>query len=469
VSYCPLKFIFFAVLAILPKALGAQTPPLPATLPEDFLPELRGILYHAMQQSPQMVLQNFDLVLQEGNRYQAAALEWPSLSSSFGYVSYHTASSVGKTLATSSASSQGPIYAITLVQPIYHWGALQAAADVTHLQIKTSERSAANAYRVLATTIRSQYLALIAQKVQMHNIQYALNQAKASVAVIEERFKNHAASQGELDGANMQVDDASLAADRAAEDFSHLKRLFLLLTGMPDLSDDAVPDEIPKPIYSAGIPEALMLNFEQGGVDKTFQAQIYDYQIRECELNFKIAKYRLYPRIDLTFTLSEQYEAQAFALANNQTSITEKQFFFNDAAVSAGWNIFDGFATRGAKLVALANKRTAERNRQTYLDQTLEQARYLEHQIAFAAKAMGLTESRFEATTNQLQHAKDNLKSGVGSQTDVDQATATFNQWQLNAFSARIDFFSHWSDYLSLLGIDPVLNNLPARFLRDAE
>jgi outer membrane protein TolC len=469
VLYRPLKLVFFALLGILPAALSAQTPPLPATLPEDLLPGLRQILHAAMEQSPQMVARNVEIAAQEANRYQQVAPEWPSVSSGFGYIDYHSAVSVGKTFASSSASSQGPIYNLILTQPIYHWGALQAAADIGHLNVKISERQYADGYRQLAATIRSQYLSLIIQKVQMRNLRFALDQTKTSLGVVEARFKNGAATSSDETNAHMAVDDTSLALDRTAEDFAHAKRLLQLTVGLTELSDDSVPEEIPKPVYSAAAPPTLLQDFERDGVHKTFQAQVYDYQIRESELNYKIAKYRLFPRLDLGFSLSEQYQAQGVSLTNGQAGITEKQYFYNDVTLSASWNIFDGFATRGAKLAALASKRANERNLQTYLDQTLEQARYMGRQVEFSARALALTEERFGFAVGNLQRVKDNLKLGVGSQGDVDQATANFYQWQAIAFSARIDFFSRWSDYLSLLNIDPVLNNIPAYFNSNAK
>jgi outer membrane protein TolC len=469
VLHRPLKFVFFVLLGILPTVLSAQTTRLPAVLPEDFLPGLREILHSALQQSPQMIARNIDLAAQEANRYQQAASEWPSVSGGFGYIDYHSAISVGKTFASSSASSQGPIYNLNISQPIYHWGALQAATEIAHLQIKISEHQYADGYRQLATTLRSQYLSLIMQQVQVRHGRFALDQAKASFAALQERFKNNAASAGEVDNARLSLDDASLAMDRATEEFTHAKRLLLLMAGLSDLSDDAVPEEIPQPVNLAGSPVELLRDFERDGVNNTPQAQVYNYQIKQSELNYKIAKYRLYPRLDLSLTLSEQYQAQGTELPNGQPGITEKQYFYNDATLSANWSIFDGFATRGAKLAALASKRTNERNLQTYLDQTLEQARYLEHQLEFSVRALALAEERFNGSEASLRQARNNLKLGVGSQADVDQATASFYQWQSIAFNARIDFFSRWSDYLSLLGLDPVLNNLPDYFISHAK
>jgi outer membrane protein TolC len=207
-----------------------------------------------------------------------------------------------------------------------------------------------------------------------------------------------------------------------------------------------------------------MQDFERDGLNKTFQAQVYNYQIRQSDLSYKIAKYRLYPRIDLALGVSEQNQTQVVG-----QTVSQNPVFSDNISLAANWSIFDGFATRGAKLAALASKRANERNLQTYLDQTLEQARYMGRQVEFAARAMALAEERFSFAEGGLQRTKDNLKLGTGSQTDVDQATAIFYQWQAVAFSARIDFFSRWSDYVSLLGLDPVLNNLSAHFISNAK
>jgi outer membrane protein TolC len=464
VLYCPLKFIFFAALGVLPAALSAQTPPLPATLPEDFLPGLRNILHSALQQSPQMIAHDIDLAAQEANRYQQAAQEWPNLSGAIDYLDNQSKVTGGGANAAPSTSTRGFFYNLYLNQPIYHWGALQAAADIAHLQIKISERQYADAYRQLATTIRSQYLSLIMQKVQLRNLRFALDQARTSFGVVEARFKSGAATPSDETNAHLAVDDASLALDRITEDFAYAKRLLLLMAGLPELSDDAVPEEIPKPVYSTAAPAALMQDFERDGLNKTFQAQIYYYEIKQNDLNYRIAKYRLYPRIDLSLGISEQNQTEVVGQTVYQNPILSK-----NVTLAANWSIFDGFATRGAKLAALASKRTNERSLQTYLDQTIEQARYMGRQVEFSARAMALAEERFSFAEGGLQRTKDNLKLGVGSQADVDQSTANFYQWQVMAFSARIDFFSRWSDYVSLLGIDPVLNNLPAHFTTNAK
>jgi outer membrane protein TolC len=456
-----LKFIFLAILGVLPAVLSAQTPPLPATLPEDFFPGLRDILYSALQQSPQMIAHNLDLAAQEANRYQVAAGQWPSVG---GNVNYAYQQSYLASNTNENTVSKGFYFGLGLSQPIYHWGALQAATDIAHLQIKISEHKYADAYGQLATTLRSQYLSLIAQKVQLRNARLSLDQTKAAAALVEDRFKSGMATSDDLTNAHLELDETNLEIDRATENFAHSKRIFLLTAGLSELHDDAIPDEIPKPIYSADTVEALLQNFESTGLHDTFQAQIYDFQIKQSELNYKVAKYRLYPKVDLSMGLSQQNQTSTGA-----NSISQAGVLSESVALAANWSIFDGFATRGAKLAALTSKRVDERNLQNYLDQTLEQARESERQLVFSARAMAIAERRFQFSEEALQRAKDDFKLHTLSQAGMDQATANFHQAQAAIFGTRADFLSNWSGYLSLLNVDPVLNNLPTRFFSNAK
>jgi outer membrane protein TolC len=462
VLYRPLKYILLAILGVLPAMLGAQTPPLPATLPEDFFPGLRDILHSALQQSPQMISQNLNLASAEASRYQAAAGQWPSIGAGTSYGAGQNA--IGINTVPHTSVFQTYTYSFSVGQPLYHWGALQAATDIAHLQVQISEHQYAQAYGQLATTLRSQYLSLIAQKFQLSNAHLSLDQTKAAVALVEDRFKSAAATSDDVTNAHLQLDDANLSIDRATENFAHAKRLFLLIAGLSELADDAIPDEIPKPVYSAETVEALLQNFESGGAHSTFQAQIYDDQIKQSELNYKIAKYRLYPHLDLQLGFSQQNQSQV-----SGSTVANNQVFSDNVGVGVGWSIFDGFATRGAKLAALTAKRQAERDRQTYFDQTLEQAREGERQLVFSARAMAIAERRFQFSEEALQRAKDNFKLHTLSPSGMDQATASFHQAQAGIFAARADFLSSWSGYLSLLNIDPVFNNLSTRFFSDAK
>ena len=264
-----------------------------------------------------MISQNLSLASAEANRYQAA-VQWPSISAGTGYGAGQNA--IGINTVPHTAVFQTYSYSFSVGQPLYHWGTLQAVADIAHLQIQISEHQYAEAYGQLATTLRSQYLSLIAQKFQLRNVHLSLDQTKAAVAVVEDRFKSTEATADDVTNAHLQLDDANLSIDRATENFAHAKRLFLLTAGLSELADEAIPDEIPQPVYSAETVEALLQNFESGGVHNTFQAQIYDDQIKQSDLNYKIAQHRLYPHLDLALGFSQQNQSQVSGstVSNNQ-------------------------------------------------------------------------------------------------------------------------------------------------------
>jgi outer membrane protein TolC len=452
-----------AILGVLPAMLGAQTP-LPATLPEDFFPGLRAILHSALQQSPQMISHNLDLAAQEANRYEVASGQWPSIGAGTGFGIGQSTNTIRENTLQDSKILPSYSYNVSVGQPLYHWGALQAATEIAHLQIQISEHAYAQAYGQLAITLRSQYLSLVAQKVQLHNAYLSLDQTKAAVALVEDRFKSAEATSDDVTNAHLQLDDANLSIDRATENFAHSKRLLLLTAGLSELNDDTIPDEIPKPIYSADTAKALLQDFENAGLHDTFQSQIFDDQIKESDLNYKIAKYRLYPHLDLALGLGQADQSQV-----SGHTVSHNQVLNDSAGVGVSWSVFDGFATRGAKLAALTAKRQAELDRQTYLDQTREQVRESERQLVFSARAMAIAERRFQFSEEALQRAKDNFKLHTLSQAGMDQATASFYQAQAGIFATRADFLSSWSGYLSLLNVDPVLNNLPTRFFSNAK
>ena len=197
----------------------------------------------------------------------------------------------------------------------------------------------------------------------------------------------------------------------------------------------------------------------------TFQAQVYDDEIRQSELSYKIAKYRLYPHLDLALGFGQQNQSQV-----NGNSVSHNQVFSDTAGVGVSWSIFDGYATRGAKLAALTSKRVAERERQTYLDQTLEQARESERQSSsFPPGPWPLRSGAFNSTKKLCNGPRIISSCTLLSQAGLDQATGWFPPGASRDLYARADFLSSWSGYLSLLNVDPVLNNLPDPFFQQCQ
>ena len=134
--------------------------------------------------------------------------------------------------------------------------------------------------------------------------------------------------------------------------------------------------------------------------------------------------------------------------------------------VGATWSIFDGFATRGAKISALATKRQYERLRQNYVDQTVDQITDLRKQVGFSSRAMAIAELHHSLVEAEVRRLSDDKNLGYASEATIDTGRVTLYAWEFNMAYARSDYFSRWTEFVSLAGLDPALANLPSRYVR---
>lgn len=134
--------------------------------------------------------------------------------------------------------------------------------------------------------------------------------------------------------------------------------------------------------------------------------------------------------------------------------------------LAANWTVFDGFATRGAKLQALAIKRLYERTRKTYIDNTIDTITYVRHLIGFSSRAMSLSEVHHALIEAEVKRVTDDLKLGYASQATVEASTMNLYGTEFELAMARADFFSKWTEFVSLAGIDPANANIPSRYVR---
>lgn len=239
------------------------------------------------------------------------------------------------------------------------------------------------------------------------------------------------------------------------------RNAIIRLAGLDGLPDSEIPDGIPmdKLKLDQGGTGAMLAKFQHDGVENTNLALMYYWGIKQAELNYKQAKYRLFPKLSAGASVAQSNSTNAAGDVVVQTGV-----YSQSVSLTVGWSIFDGFATRAAKMSSMASRRIAERALANYIEQTTEQARTQERQLAFAVRAMDLANVRRELIVGALERAEDDLKRGFGSQGAVDTIQLSLNNYTLVANANRADFLNRASDFISLVGSDPVLEKLPARF-----
>jgi outer membrane protein TolC len=438
------------------SCLRAEAPPIQGTLPEDLLPGLAPLLSKAVERSPSTISASIQLASAEAAEYGSAAALWPHLSASTSYLVSDESIARG-----ASSTARGLNYGLNLNQPIFQWGAYRNGKLIGDLNVKIAEKQFADAYRLLAVAIREQYMALIAKKIAQRNAQFNLRLSQEALQAQQARFDAGSSSSAELGNFRMSVEQAQLDADRADEDFGYAKRVFARLIGIDDVSNDSIPIELPHPEYSAGLADTVLTGFVGEGIESTFQSEVYKMELRQADLNYKIASVNLLPKVNAS--ASYNYSNQT---SLSQTSIAQVQVQQESYSVSAGWSIFDGFATRGAKLGALATKRLTERQRQTYIDSTIDQISDMRKYLGFSSRAMSIAEVHNALIAAEVKRLGQDKDLGYASQATIDSGVLNLYSTEFNMALARSDYLGRWTEFISLAGIDPALGNLSSRYAR---
>lgn len=436
--------------------LRAEAPSLQGTMPEDYLPGLSPLLKEAVERSPSTISASISLASAEAAQYGSASALWPRLSASTGYQESNESISRGQT-----STAKGLNYGLNLSQPIFQWGAFRNQKIIGDLGEKIAEKQFADAYRLLAVSIREQYMTLVSKRIVLRNQQFNLKISKESLEAQKARFEAGSSSEAELGNFRMSVEQAQLDADRAEEDLSYAKRVFTRLVGIDDLSDDSIPAELPHPEFSAGLADTVLTGFVGEGIESTFQSEMYQMELKQQDLNYKIAKVNLLPKVSAAAGYSYSNQTSLSATSISQVEVQEEVY-----NVAASWSIFDGFATRGQKLSALASKRLTERQRQTYIDSTVDQIADMRKQLGFSSRAMSIAEVHNALIAAEVKRLGQDKDLGYASQATIDTGVLNLYATEYIMAYARSEYLSRWTEFISLAGIDPALANLSSRYAR---
>lgn len=427
----------------------AVAEPLPAPLPEEVLPGLSGILQTALEQSPSMILKNIDVIQHESNRATVRSQLLPSAGVGASYsINGASAASSSDTVSRSS----GVYYSASVSQTLFRWGTVRAQVEAAEIELNISRRNYAEAYRTLAVSLRGQYLSLIVKKLALRNTRYNQEVAAAALAVGEDNLRNGRIPESSVIAMRLQFEETTLQMDRAAEELAQSLRVFKRLAGLKEFAESELPDDIPAIAYDSAAAAAMLRGFLSRDWELNPLVVNGRDWVRYAELNYKSAKYRLYPMFGLGASLAQSNSTSAVGGVVSQASVLSQY-----AGVSMSWSIFDGFATRAAKINAKANIRLYERQLQTATDQVLDQAVGLERQAGFAYRSMNLAQSRADISASALRAVQEDARSGAASRIAVEAAQAVSNQYQITLQSQRADLLSRWAEFVSVIGRDPVV------------
>lgn len=441
-------FGIFATVAFCAPPAGIEE-----TLPEHYFPALKILLDRALQQSPAMIEKGLEVAVQEAKLDAADAPRWPHLGGTFDYTS--TQSAVSGNTDTRTRDS-GLFYRVELSQALFHWGALKKDSARARILVAIAGKNYVEAYRLLAVGLRSSYLLLITKKAALHQARDRQRIRETSLKLARDKYERGMVAEGEVTGWLLTAEENALEVQRLEVEFVTLRRALARMAGIAELAEEDIPLDIPELAYSPDQASALLAALLRDGAKSAFEVQVDELQIHEAELRYQIARVRLLPKFDASAGHYVENTTNATAASVEQRGV-ERQAI----GVRANWAIFDGFATRGAKREALADKRLYERRLAMSVERVLEEAQRLERQLALEAQAVKLTDRRRTLAAAGLARLTEEVKLGNRPQGEIEEATSNVYLSNATSAAARAMLLGKWSEFVSVVGADPALQNIP--------
>lgn len=428
-------------------------------LPEQLFPQLDGILKKAVQQSPRMLSRALDLEMAENNRIAARSGLLPSIGA---YYSYNKSKDKQALLYNNPANSSSSSYTLTktpysasISQPIFHWGELQNTARIGEIQQSIGQGQYREAYRLLAQSLRSEYLRLILLKLTAKRSQYYLETAANQLKQEEERLVKKVTSEAEIFSVRITAERAQIAAERADFELENARNSFARLAGAgAGFTNNDIPDAIPEAGPISGELNQMLAAFLAQKDPVSTEAATLRKQLEVEKLTYEITKTRLWPKFNASAGLSQSEDDNYYG-QGAKYRITSVY-----AGVSVNWSIFDGFATNSAVKNSLARRRALENDYRQLTERLAQDAQTQVKLTGFSARSMAITDRLLASGEGNLRIKNEEFGRGVRSEAEVSQAKLSLYDAQINAFSARRDYLISLGDFLGTIVEDPVLANL---------
>lgn len=422
----------------------------PVVMPEQVFPQLKQIMDTAVTQSPRMILRNLDLMVAEGDLTQAKAGMLPSVSGTYQI----SKAKDDREDQIETLDTDKVYYNLLISQPVFHWNERRNNARIGELRKHIAERQYEEAYRVLAMEIRSTYLQLILKKIQLVNIRNERKLSDDALKLAEEKLAQRVTSEGEIFQVRIANDRAQLAQEYAELEFLQLKQNFAALTGQPLPDDDSIPNEIYGLPSSATGVSRLLADFLGHSEPPVTQALILQRQIEVEDLSYQNQRKRLLPKFNLVAGLSQ--DEQSYTANVGLKYGVQSRY----VGMQANWNIFDGFAARGAATSALARKRQLEASYRQLKDTLAQDAQRAAKQVELAFRQMQINDRLLASAMEFLKYRQGDFQRGLASETDLAGAEAGYRSMFASTVSSRYNYLMRVVEFVSLIGADPVTNGL---------
>ncbi|MEZ5276203.1 MAG: TolC family protein [Opitutaceae bacterium] len=427
-----------------------ETVPVELLLAEDLFPQLRPILLSAAQQAPSILSRNVEVAIAEANSVIANADRYPSAAGLLRY-DYRKESRLDR---PDIDYSNKLFYFFQASYPLYHWGAIQAAGEIGKIGIELAEGQMESAYRQLVQSVRSQYLGLVIQKMDLKNAEADLEKRRNELADLKEQLEAGAIAANRVGSAGFSLQEAELRYDRQASEFAYSLRQFGRLVGDLSFSQEHVADEFPGVGHNPEQLGELLGAFVHGGFKDDPRVMATELEIEREEMNYRIHNVRNRPKFNLITGISQDEISYDANIANKYQ--TTALF----AGVSLNWNIFDGYETRGLRTASLLRLNRLRMSRREMDAQLADEAAQASDRVSFAARALALGEVTVNGVRRALEIAERDFAAGLTSEESVESARGRLFDYEISQARRKVDYLNAVSAFVALVGADTLIGEL---------
>lgn len=436
-----------------PPTSQVETPavgPVDLLLTEDLFPQLRPILLKAVDQAPSILSRNIELAIAEANAIVANSDRYPSV----GGVLRYDFRREDRSDRPDINNSQKLYYFFQASYPLYHWGAVQAASEIGGIGVALAEGQLETAYGQLIQSIRSQYLGLVIQKMDIRNVEADLEKRRGDLDFLKQQLSEGEIARNRVGSADFSLQEAQLRYDRQASEFAYSLRRFGRMIGEESFSDAYVAESFPEVGHSPEEVGSLLAAFVNGGFQEDPRVMEAELQIRREEMNYRIHNVRNRPKFNLTTGATQDEISYNANIANKY----ETTALF--VGVALNWSIFDGFETRGLRQASLLRLNRLRMTRQEMDRELTDEARQASERVAFAARALRLGEISLTGVRGQLKIGEKDFAAGLISAESVETARRRLVDYEISQARKKADYLNAVSAFVALVGADALIDEL---------
>ncbi len=455
------RAVFAVFSVLLAVCTQAQPSDVAGTMPEDYLRELKALLATALQRSPETITKEIDRLMAEARLTQVNASRLPRVGGSFNYGLTRTAIAAN---TSRQESNSGFYYNFGISQAIFHWGALKNEREAARIGVLVSDKNLALAYRELSVLLRKAYLALVVEKAELQQARKSVQLVRDDVAIVRAKKETGAVSGAAVAGEELREREHTIDLARVEAEFTANRQRFARLAGIAggDLPEEKIASDIPRPAFSEPLTTAMLAMLLRDNAKGTLEYEIYDLKLRDAVLRQKVAAVRLLPKIGASANYSLENSTNVNGNLAEQVATIRQS-----VGIGGSWDIFDGFATGGAKREALLAKRSLEQRKTADLEELLQTAQARERALKVDAELLAVTDIRHALAREARDRVVTEVSFGNLAKGEIERTQIGILQADAKKLGARATFLTHWSEFVALAGHDPVLNNLPARHARE--